>query len=112
VIAEVLWVDRFGNCQLNLDPDEVDALGPQIQLRWSDDVRTARRAPTYEGVAPGQVGLVVDSYGMLSICLGKRSAAAELGIGVGSEITLRTPADGDLEPPMSQPVTLTPRSAP
>ena len=33
---------------------------------------------TYEGIDAGQVGLVVDSYGMLSVCLGKRSAAAEL----------------------------------
>jgi S-adenosylmethionine hydrolase len=109
--AEVLWVDRFGNCQLNLDPDEVDAFGPTVQLRWSDDVRAARRAPTYEGIPAGQVGLVVDSYGMLSICLGRRSAAAELGMGVGTEVTLLAPGDDDVaEPPLSQPVTLTPRS--
>ena len=75
LVAEVLWVDRYGNCQLNVDPDEVAAFGPRVQLRWGDDVRTAERAPTYEGIAPGQVGLVVDSYGMLSVCLGKRSAA-------------------------------------
>ena len=65
LVAEVLWVDRYGNCQLNVDPDEVAAFGPRVQLRWGDDVRTADRAPTYEGIAPGQVGLVVDSYGML-----------------------------------------------
>src|SRR5690606_28597834 len=74
LIGEVLWVDRFGNCQLNLDPEEVDVFGATVQLRWSDDVRAARRAPTYEGIPAGQVGLVVDSYGMLSICLGRRSA--------------------------------------
>ena len=28
LVAEVLWVDHFGNCQLNVDPDEVAALGP------------------------------------------------------------------------------------
>ena len=78
LVAEVLWVDRYGNCQLNVDPDEVAAFGPRVQLRWGDDVRTAERSPTYEGIAPGQVGLVVDSYGMLSVCLGKRSAAEEL----------------------------------
>ena len=51
-----------------------------MQLRWGDDVRTAERATTYQGIAPGQVGLVVDTYGLLSVCLGKRSAADELGM--------------------------------
>lgn len=109
LVAEVLWVDRFGNCQLNVDPDEVADLGPRVQLRWGDDVRTADRAPTYEGIAPGQVGLVVDSYGMLSVCLGKRSAAAELAMPVGTEVTLAAPTD-DAPAVMSTPVTFTTRS--
>jgi S-adenosylmethionine hydrolase len=111
VVAEVLWVDRFGNCQLNVDPDEVAAMGPYVQMRWGTDVRTAQRQPTYEGIEAGQVGLVVDSYGMLSVCLGKRSASAELRMPVGTEVTLQAPVDDDTPPPTpSQPVTLTPRS--
>jgi len=112
LIAEVLWVDRYGNCQLNVDPDEVEHLGPRVQLRWSDDVRTAERAPTYQGIAPGQVGLVVDSYGMLSVCMGKRSAAAELRMPLGTEVTLAAPGAGDPPPSVTQSVTLTPRSTP
>ncbi len=110
VVAEVLWVDHFGNCQLNVDPDEVAALGDRIQLRWGDDVRTAERAPTYAGIDAGQVGLVVDSYGMLSVCMGTRSAAAELRLPVGTQVALAAAAD---EPPPtngSSPVTLSPRS--
>ena len=107
LLAEVLWVDRYGNCQLNVDPDEVAELGPRVQLRWGDDVRTAERAPTYEGIVPGQVGLVVDSYGMLSICLGKRSASAELRLGVGTEVALSAPSDEGA--PGGAPVTLTTR---
>jgi len=110
LVAEVLWVDRFGNCQLNVDPDDVDDLGPRIQLRWSGDVRTAERAPTYQGIAPGQVGLVIDSYGMLSVCLGKRSAASELSMPVGTEVTLARPGDAP-DAPEAQSVTLTPRSS-
>ena len=105
LVAEVLWVDRYGNCQLNVDPDEVAALGPRVQLRWSDDVRTAERSPTYEGITPGQVGLVVDSYGMLSVCLGRRSAAAELRMGTGTEVVLSAPSDDDAA--AGAPVTLT-----
>ena len=106
VVAEVLWVDRYGNCQLNVDPDEVAAFGPRVQLRWGDDVRTAERAATYEGIAPGQVGLVVDCYGMLSVCLGKRSAAAELALPVGTEVTL-VRAQRRRPPDASSPVTMT-----
>ncbi len=112
LIAEVLWVDHFGNCQLNVDPDEVDRLGDRVQLRWRDDVRTAERATTYQGIAVGQVGLVTDSYGMLSVCLGKRSAADELGMPVGTEVTLSAPDDDGPAVPNGdvQRVSLTPRS--
>ncbi len=114
LVAEVLWVDHYGNCQLNVDPGEVDHLGPAVQVRWGDDVRTATRSTTYEGIEPGQVGLVVDSYGMLSICLGRRSAAAELRIAVGTEVVLAAPADDDgaVPAPTPQPVSFTSRSRP
>lgn len=110
LVADVLWVDRFGNCQLNVGPEEIDHLGARVQLRWRDDVRTAERADTYQHIPGGQVGLVTDSYGMLAICLGTRSAAGELRIAVGDEITLGPPADGDGPAAVVQPVTLTPRS--
>ena len=110
LLAEVLWVDRYGNCQLNVDPDEVASFGPRVQLRWGDDVRTADRSPTYEGIAAGQVGLVVDGYGMLSICMGRRSAAAELRLGPGIEVALSAPTDG--APPSGAPVTLTTKAHP
>ena len=111
LVAEVLWVDRFGNCQLNVDPDEIVAFGPRVQVRWGDDVRTADVATTYQGIPAGQVGLVVDSYGMLSVCLGRRPAASELGMPVGTEVILAAPSDDVADRP-STPVTLTTRSQP
>lgn len=111
LVAEVLWVDRYGNCQLNVDPDEVAAFGDRVLLRWGDDARTADLTPTYEGIAPGGVGLVTDSYGMLSVCLGRRSAAAELRLPVGTEVQLSAPGDGGPSSVAPQPVTLTPRSS-
>ena len=42
LVGEVLWVDRFGNAQLNVGPEDVDGWGDQIQLRFGDTVRTAR----------------------------------------------------------------------
>ena len=85
----MLWVDRYGNCQLNVDPDEVADLGARIQLRWGDDVRTAERADHLPGIAPGEVGLVVDSYGLLSVCLGQAPGGRpSWRMPVGTEVTL------------------------
>ncbi|HYF46805.1 MAG TPA: SAM-dependent chlorinase/fluorinase, partial [Acidimicrobiales bacterium] len=58
IAAQVLWVDRFGNAQLNVDPDDVDGWGERIGLRWGDgESRTARRANTYGDLTPSDIGL-------------------------------------------------------
>src|SRR2546421_167943 len=44
LVADVLWVDRYGNAQLNVDPSDVESWGDRIRLRFGDDARTARRA--------------------------------------------------------------------
>jgi hypothetical protein len=46
---------------------------------------------------------------MLSVCLGKRSAADELTMPVGTEVVLSAPADGQPDV-VSMPVTFTTRS--
>lgn len=99
VVAEVLWVDRYGNAQLNVDPDEIAALGDRIALRYHGTIRTAVRADTYGAITGGQVGLVVDSYGLLSVCVDRGSAADELGLSAGDEVSLE--AGG----PVATPVT-------
>ena len=81
--AEVLWVDRFGNAQLNLDPDDVAAMGSPLVLRFGERSRGAARVATYAELGPGQVGLVVDSYGLLAVSLNRRSAADELHLAPG-----------------------------
>jgi S-adenosylmethionine hydrolase len=91
LVAEVLWVDRYGNAQLNIGPDEVDDLGERISLRWADQVRTARRATTYGDLKPGEVGLIVDSYGLLSIAFDRGSAADQLKMRPGTGVSLEEP---------------------
>ncbi|HEU5082594.1 MAG TPA: SAM-dependent chlorinase/fluorinase [Acidimicrobiales bacterium] len=94
LVADVLWVDRFGNCQLNVDPDDLDGWGDRIRLRLGDRSRVARRVDTYGQIREGEVGLVVDSYGLVSVALDRRSAHAELGFGPGQELRLER-LDGD-----------------
>jgi S-adenosylmethionine hydrolase len=89
--AEVLWVDRFGNAQLNIGPEDIASLGERVVLRWGKNVRTAQRASAYALVGAGQVGLVVDSYGLLSVALDQGSAADELGLRPGDAVELSRP---------------------
>ena len=88
LMAEVLWIDRFGNCQLNLTAADIDALGPPLQVITDDDQHTAERSADYDTIAAGRVGLVVDSTGLISLAVPRRSAAAELGLNEGSEVRL------------------------
>jgi S-adenosylmethionine hydrolase len=110
LIGEVLWVDRFGNCQLNVDPDEVDAWGDRIQLRWvrpKEGSRTATRVRVYDDLATGQVGLAVDSYGLLAVVTARGSAADTLGLAAGDEIHLvRLDDDDQASSGVSVPVSL------
>jgi S-adenosyl-L-methionine hydrolase (adenosine-forming) len=93
VAGEVLWVDHFGNVQLNVDPDDLVLMDDPLVLAYGGDkVRTAVRARSYSELGPGQVGLVTDSYGLVSIALDRRSAAEELHIGAGDGVTI-TPAE-------------------
>jgi S-adenosylmethionine hydrolase len=95
LVAEVLWVDHFGNCQLNVGPDDLPAgwdADVQLRLRATDphaaSVRRAVRVTSFAALGPGQPGLVLDSYGMLAICLDQRSAAEELGLAAGDQVVL------------------------
>jgi len=71
VKGEVLWVDHYGNCQTNISPDELTDLGKsigdvlsviiqnqEIKMTWSE---------TYQSDGVNQVGLITDSWGMISI---------------------------------------------
>lgn len=96
IVAEVLWVDRYGNCQLNVGPDDLPANWTgDVQLRIGvatdpagSTVRRAVRASSFAALGTGQAGLVLDSYGMLSVCLDQRSAAEEIGLAAGDQVVL------------------------
>jgi S-adenosylmethionine hydrolase len=95
--AEVLWVDRFGNAQLNVDPDDLGDWGDRIGLRIGDQVRTARRVAAYDELTAGEIGLVTDSYGLVSIAVPRESAATVLRLDASTAVILE-PIEADGEP--------------
>ncbi|HEU5150022.1 MAG TPA: SAM-dependent chlorinase/fluorinase [Iamia sp.] len=107
--AEVLWVDRYGNVQLNLGPDDLEPLGiegERVTVRIEGSERTARRVAAYAELGPGELGLAVDSYGLLALVLDQRSAADELGVAASSAVTLAPLGDDAASLGPSSPVTL------
>lgn len=107
--CEVLWVDRYGNAQLNVGPDELDEWGDRVRLRFHDQTRTARRVSTYAEIGPNELGLVVDSYGLVSIVVDRQSAATELGLGPATAVHLSAFGDEQEGAGITTPVTLSNR---
>ncbi|MBA3655495.1 MAG: SAM-dependent chlorinase/fluorinase [Actinobacteria bacterium] len=91
VAAEVLWVDRYGNAQLNVDPADIAPWGDRVVIRWGGQERIAKRAVTYGDIGPGEVALVVDSYGLVSIAADRGSAAEQLKLQPATAVRLEPP---------------------
>ncbi|MCB1031222.1 MAG: SAM-dependent chlorinase/fluorinase [Acidimicrobiales bacterium] len=106
IVAEVLWTDSFGNLQLNVDPEQIEAFGQHVELRFDGRTRTGVRHRTYSEIPTGVVGLVVDSYGLLSIAIDRSSASEELSLGTGDEVVLATDAGNAAKQRVITPVTL------
>jgi len=105
LIAEVLWTDQFGNLQLNVDPAEIENLGDRVELRFGTRSRTGIRHETYAEVAVGEIGLIVDSYGLVSLAVNRASAAEELGLYTGDEVRVVLSDDPDGRAPAAGTVT-------
>jgi hypothetical protein len=114
VIAQVLWIDRFGNAQLNIGPEELEPLGERVRLRFGTTTRSAAVVGTFAEVGSGQVGLVVDSYGLLAVAMDRRSAAAELGLSEDDPVTIELIEDdgADVGVSVTSAVTISDRPEP
>ena len=86
--AEVLWVDRFGNAQINVSAHDATWRNDNIQMQAPTGEWKVRYAPTYADLQPGELGLVHDSYDLLSVSLFGSSAAAFTGLRAGDAVLL------------------------
>jgi S-adenosylmethionine hydrolase len=100
LVAEVLWVDRYGNCQLNVSPDDLPPLAATDRVRLTlvdalghERVRSAMVVGAFGDLGTAELGVVVDSFGLLAICLDRSSAAAELGLAAGDRVVLGPAGD-------------------
>ena len=80
IVGEVWWVDHFGNCQLNIDPERARCGrrrgGHRVEVHAGGEIRAARWVHTYADAKPSELVLLVDSYGLLALAFDRESAAA------------------------------------
>jgi S-adenosyl-L-methionine hydrolase (adenosine-forming) len=92
IAGEVLWVDRYGNCQLNIAPEQLvergAAPGGYVGVTIGGRDRRAHWVTAFADAKPSELALVVDSYGMCALALDRRSAAAELDLRAGKTVTV------------------------
>lgn len=97
--GEVLWVDRFGNVQLNIDPSDLESLGvrrgDRLDVGVGQERHTARWVDAYADAKSMELVVVVDSYGLVSLAFDRTSAAEGLRLHPGSAVTLRRGQDGE-----------------
>jgi S-adenosylmethionine hydrolase len=101
LVCRVTWVDRFGNAQLNAAAEDLTCLGtpPAVTLRLTSapiPSAPARPVPArvvsaYGELSTGELGVVVDSYGMLSLCAREASAAERFGLRAGDPVRVGPP---------------------
>jgi S-adenosylmethionine hydrolase len=96
--SEVLWIDRFGNVQLNVDPDDVKTW-PAVRVEGDHVSRAAMPVHSYSAISTGSIGVLGDASGLLSLAVNRGSAAEELRVLEGDKLKLsRTDTAGKQVP--------------
>ncbi len=92
IMATFLYVDSFGNIALNLDRDDVEALGiasgTRVELELAGERYYAVMARTFTDARAGDVILYEDSYKNMSLAISRGSAARMLHASPGQDIRI------------------------
>jgi hypothetical protein len=88
--GEILWVDHYGNCQTNVSPEELRGLkksiGDVVNIKIANVEIKTTWVDSYQGAYLGDVGLITDSWGMVSIFASNKNASSILNIKDGVKI--------------------------
>lgn len=91
--ATCLYVDRFGNIQLNLTAREVETLGivpgRRVEVELPVDRFYAVAARTFADARAGDIILYEDAYQNITLAISRGNAAETFGVRAGTEVRLR-----------------------
>ena len=88
LVMEALWIDQYGNVQLNIGADDLAEWGDPFSLVVGDRRQTIAMRRAYRDIATNEVGAVIDSSGLVSLAVNGGSAAAALGISPNDELRI------------------------
>lgn len=90
--CEVLWVDRFGNCQLNIGPEDLESTWgsgvERLRVTFGDVTRNVPVVRGFSDLGVGGLGLVIDSAGLLCLAVERGSASRDLPLGEGDQVVV------------------------
>lgn len=95
----ILWIDTYGNIQVNIGPEDLNALG----LSMGDDVLVSAAmhefriewGESYGSVEEGEAVLHTDSHGQMALGVRGGSAEEDFDLTVGDPIVLGRPDGGN-----------------
>jgi S-adenosylmethionine hydrolase len=92
ITGEAWWVDRFGNVQTNIGPDDLAAIGLApgsiLTLKVGASLHSIPWVAAYSDVDPGEALVHVDSAGLIAIAVRDGAADQELNLSGGVAVTL------------------------
>ncbi len=95
----VLWIDTYGNVQINIAPEDLDGLGvsPGDDVMVSAGMHEFRITwgTSYGSVEEGEAVVHVDSHGQMALGVRGGSAAEDFELTVGDPIVLGRPDGGN-----------------
>ena len=94
LVAHAVYVDGFGNVQLDVEGDEIRrfglSVGQGVELKVSGGRPTrARYVRTFSDARPGELLVYEDSYSRLAVAVNRGSAASRLGLAVDAQLRIR-----------------------
>jgi S-adenosylmethionine hydrolase len=93
LIAHALYIDRFGNVQLDVSHDDLAGsnlkLGHPLELEVGSERLPARYVRTFADVPAGELLVYEDAYRTLAVALSRGNAAEQLGLAIDDELRIR-----------------------
>jgi S-adenosylmethionine hydrolase len=90
LVAHVLYIDRFGNLQLDAEDDEASEIevGQRVTLQVGSHTWKGRRARAFADVDASELLVYEDSYRRLAIAVRNGSAAQRLALAADGEVRI------------------------
>jgi hypothetical protein len=93
LVAHVIYVDHFGNVQLDLGHDDLAGsglkLGHRVVLQHGSEGAVAQFARTFADARDGELIIYEDAYRTLAVAVSGGDAAARLALAPGDELRIR-----------------------